>query len=77
MENPQPQPLADLIMNEPARRRRQVPREKPYVELGSSDSPVTTEMLVAGRDLKSSLILCGVVSETWLTLLLNRVTADD
>lgn len=64
--------LADLIFNEPARRRRQVPREKPYFELGSSESPVTTEMLVAGRDLKSSFTLCGIVSETWLTVLLDR-----
>lgn len=54
-------------------RPRTVP-PMPFVHLGASDSPVTTEMLVTGNQLKSSLNLMEAVSETWLAVLIDRMT---
>ncbi len=54
-------------------RRQQAIKTQGYVYLGSSDSPVTTEMLTTGNNLKQSLNLMGVMSETWLAVLLSKL----
>lgn len=55
-------------------RRRRLTKTSGYVTLGSNDCPVTTEMLVVGNQLKSSLNLSGVLSELWLSVLVTKLT---
>ena len=77
------QPLPDpdytrLLIHEYPARQHSI-RTRGYVHIGSSDCPVTTEMYTEGNQLKGSFNLMGVMAETWLAVLLNRleeVTVD-
>ena len=60
------------LLDEYPRRQHSI-RTRGYVHLGSSPSPVTTELLVAATNLKGSFNLMGVMAETWLSVLLGRL----
>jgi hypothetical protein len=73
MTTPLPDPdFRDLLIYEFPKRQHSI-KTKGYEHIGSSECPVTTEMYVESNNLKGSFNLMGVMAETWLAVLLDRV----